>query len=221
MNTNRNFAARLQGNGFNGANGMAAPALPTNKLGSFNRTITVKIVSATNADSTYTVFGYNELGADPTQGAGVTVTVTPTSHAQVARAVASQPFTLVSIKVKVTNSLQFDNTITYTKKDSFGGKTETQIITPNNYLEPENNQTTIVRISDIEADITGDVKFTGTIGAGYTMTWIMVLGSKVDLGYANFGESVVEKAVAPAPTGLQPQRLVVANASAQAVDVLA
>jgi hypothetical protein len=188
-----------------GGNGMA----PANRLQQLNRTFTVLITNATNADATYVVFGNNIYGDAASAGSstGVTVTISESSHAQVKRETANSPVQLVMAKYKTSDADNLSNTITYYEKDSTG-KVQSIPVTPLNYQEPENNQSLLVRINDFEGmDIYGGSYLTGTIKTNTTITLILSVGTKVDLRNAASDDSVIVTTSRPAPNGQAPLQL--------------
>jgi hypothetical protein len=188
-----------------GGNGMA----PANRLQQLNRTFTVLITNATNANATYVVFGNNIYGDAASAGSdtGVTVTISESSHAQVKRETANSPAQLVMAKYKTSDADNLSNTISYIEKDSTG-KFQSIPVTPLNYQEPENNQSLLVRIPDFEGmDIYGGSYLTGTIKTGTTITLILSVGTKVDLRNAASDDSVIVTTSKPAPNGQAPLQL--------------
>lgn len=206
------MAARLQNRGYNSANGNGATPIAAQRLTSFNSTVTVVITNTSNVDSTYTVFGFNALGTDPTQGAGVTVTASPTSYAEVTRALANSPSKIGYMRYKTNDTDNFENVITYTTRNPLGGRTVTDTITPGNYLAPNNQQNTIVDIAPIDIILSGDTKFTGTIEGDSTITWYFQVGSMVTLADANLNAGVVQERTTQYATGVAPVQLQAAPA---------
>lgn len=202
-----------------GGNGMA----PVNRLQQLNRTLTVLITNATNANATYVVFGNNVYGDAASAGSdtGVTVTIAESSHAQVKRETANSPAQLVMAKYKTSNADNLSNIINYYVKDATG-KTTSIPATPLNYQEPENNQSLLVRIPDFDGmDIYGASYLTGTIKAGTTITLILSIGTKVDLVNAASDDSVIVTTSKPAPTGALPLQLQVSAPAALASPAVA
>lgn len=211
MNKLDQYLNTLGRNNYRNANGNGAPA-SGNKLSRFNQTFRLTITNASNVASTYVLFGYNENGESASiQGDGVTVTGQPSTLLQMSRATANTPVGIVQMKLKVSDVDEFDNEITYTRKDTLTGAERIYRIFPSNYAEPENNQDKLVRIPDLDNElIDGDTKFTGSINAGVTKTFTINIGTIAKLGLANEGHSVVES-TSNVPSGMAPVQLELAS----------
>lgn len=199
---------------FSNFNGDSAPAvMPSRtKLSQLSRTLTVNIVNASPSDSTYVVFGYNIYGdgASAGSGNGVTVTITQSSHAQVKRSLDSAPVILSGAKYLTTTSLNYANDITYARQPFTGGITS-EVASPLNYFEPENQQSLLIRIPDFDGvTLDGDTYFSGTISANSTITMTLTIGAKVNLTHATEDNSVVVATTQSNPSGTKPLQMVVA-----------
>lgn len=174
------------------------------QISQLNRTLTVVITNATNAVSSYILFGFNQYGHEPTQGTGVTVTINETSYAQVARETANIPYEFVQAKFKSASSTNLSYVVSYTITDATG-QSLVRTFTPLTYQEPENNNTELVRIPDFNGVILdGQTKFTASIAASSTITYILTLRAKANLANAVNNAPVVESAGLPAPNGMAP-----------------
>lgn len=182
-------------------------------LNQMNRTLTVVITNATNAVSSYILFGYNQYGTDATQGTGVTIAINQTSYNEVLRETANTPYEFVSAKFKSASSTNLDYVVTYTVREATGRIIQ-NTFTPVNYQEPENNNTELVRIPDFEGVILdGQTKFTASIAASSTVTYILMLRAKATLANTLGGQNVVDSTPLPAPNGMAPIQIAVAPTS--------
>lgn len=191
---------------FSNFNGSDAVLPSGNTLNQLNRTYTVKIQNATNATASFVVFGYNENGDGAAAGsdAGINITIAQSSHAQVKRDTASNPVVLVMAKYSTTDAANFNNDITYRRKDSTGAL-NTIPVTPLNYQEPQNNISTLLVIPDFNGVlIDGPASFTGSINASTTITLVLTIKSKVNIGNAAYDENVQITTNQAAPSGNVP-----------------
>lgn len=194
---------------FSNYSGESALPAPAGKLSQFNRTVTLKVVNATNADATYVLFGYNQYGDAQNAGSdtGVTITSSQSSHAWLKRESNTNGYVLLSCKLRTTDEDQFSEDIEFSLKDATG-LVHTETITPDQYNEPENNQTKFLRIDDFNGmTIDGHCSITGTVLEGVTLTFIITIQSKVRLVDAAKDESVVRSTNQPAPNGAAPVRI--------------
>jgi len=184
-----------------------------NGMSQLNRTLTVVITNATNVASSYILFGYNQYGTEGTQGTGVTVTINESSYNQVLRETGSIPYEFVQAKFNTTSSTNLSYVVSYTVKDATG-QILTRTFTPLTYQEPENNNTSLVRIPDFNGVVLdGQTVFTASIAASSTITYILTLKAKSNLANSLAGSSIVTAAGAPAPNGTAPIQLTLANPS--------
>lgn len=183
----------------------------SDNLSQLNRTLTVVITNATNAASNYILFGYNELGTEPSQGTGVTVTINETSYAQVVRETSTIPYEFVQAKFNTTSSTNLSYVVSYTTTDATG-MSVVKKFTPLTYQEPENNNTSLVRIPDFNGVVLdGQTKITASIAASSTITYILTLKAKSNLANSLDGGNVVVSAGQPAPNGTAPVQLTLAS----------
>ena len=145
----------------------------------------------------------------------VTVVLKQTSHAQAKRSIDSQPTQLSGAKYSSAGDAtgvagNFANSISYYREPFVGGGNWAEV-TPDTYREPENLTQTLVRVPDFNGmDLDGDTYLTGEIEAGTTITLILTIGSKVQLGNANANETVVTQTDAPNPSGTKALQMVIA-----------
>lgn len=175
-------------------------------LGSFSRTLTVKIVNATTAQAAYVVFGYNVYGDAANAGCdtGVTVTVTQSSGPRASRALANSPMELAGAKMKTTNASNFDNDITKYYKPMTGNGSFASA-SPLNYFDPFQNQSLLITIPDFDGlTFGGDDYLTGNIDAGTTITLILTMKSLVQTTDALNDNSVIKVNGNPAPGNIKP-----------------
>ncbi len=177
-----------------------------------NRTLTMKVVNASNVSGTYTLFGYDVYG-DTTTGTlaetgndtYVTVTVLESSHAQVKRDSAKGPFWIGGMKMRTSNVDQFNNLLTVAEKSSTGAL-KSYTVAPTNFDSPNNQQPNLLLAdpSQFSLNVGGMTYVTGTIIAGCTLTFTMTLAGRVNIGNVYDGDSAVVVSNAPYPTGQAP-----------------
>ncbi len=197
----------------------APPVFKATPINQFSRTLTFVITNASNVEGTYVVLGQNKFGAEgtvlsPNPGSSfyVTVALKQTSHAQAKRSIDSQPTQLSGAKYSSAGLAagvdeNFSNSISYFREPFTGGGSWAEV-TPDTYREPENLTQTLVRIPDFNGmDLDGDTYLTGQIAGGTTITLILTIGSKVQLGNANANETVVTSTNVANPSGAKPMQL--------------
>lgn len=172
-----------------------------------NRTLTVKVVNASNTSGTFVVFGYSEYGDGASAGsdAFVTVTIAESSHAQVKRDSAGSPFYIAGMKYLTTDVAQFSNNLTVAMKSTTGKQVSYQV-QPQNWNNP-NNQNTLLLLAtpdDFSLTINSYTYITGTIEAGCTITLTMTLAGRTDISQTFSGNSPVSVSNSPYPTGQAP-----------------
>ena len=204
---------------FSNLTGDEPSVFKASSLNQFSRTLTFVISNASNVAGTFVVLGQNKFGDGANAGsdAFITVQLKQTSHSQAKRSIDSQPTQLSGCKYSSAGSAigvdgNFANAISYFREPFTGGGKFDEV-TPDTYREPENLTQTLVRIPDFNGmDLDGDTYLTGQIEAGTTITLILTIGSKVQLGNANANMAVVTSTDVPNPSGTKPIQMVIAAA---------
>lgn len=178
-------------------------AMPSASLKQINRTYKAKVVNGTNAAATYVVGGYNAYGDGNTAGSdtGITITTNVTgqgTHGALKREMNNMPSTLAACRISVTDSAQFQNSITYTVER--GSSTISEVVEPLNSQAPTYNINTIIDIYEFAGmEWNGTTLVTGSLNSGVTLTFVFNIQAIVDMGNAAYGASVVKTTPLPPP----------------------
>lgn len=178
-------------------------AQPTDRLKQINRTYKVKVVNGTNAAATYVVGGYNTFGDGNTAGSdtGITITTNVTSqgtHGALKREMNNMPSTLAAARASVTDSAQFQNSITY--KVERGSMVLSETVEPLNSQSPLYNQATIIDLYEFAGmEWNGTTQVTGSLNTGVTITFVFNIQALIDLSNAAYSQSVVKSTSLPPP----------------------
>ena len=163
-----------------------------------DRTLTVTVVSAAVGVEEAIVFGGNENAA---QAAGVTVSVAESSHAEVREESKSNPFKIVGMKMRVSDSAQFDNVLRLTKRTATG-QSNSSVYQPRNATSPQNFDPQLIDDHSFEMDVTGQDSLRFNIAAGATVVFTFTIKARANMGNLLKGNNVAELARAPRTTGL-------------------
>lgn len=162
-----------------------------------DRTYTVIVKNTTTADADVVLFGANEALAPPT---GVTIEVAESSHNEVREESKSNPFTIVGMKMSVTDSAQFDNVLHLVHRTPGGTKRE-QVVQPQNYVSPQNYDKKLIDAADFHFECSGKDSIRFTVKPG-TVVFTFTKRSGINLANALAGKNVAELSTAPRITGL-------------------
>lgn len=177
--------------------------MPTDRLKQINRTYKVKVVNGTNAAATYVIGGYNSYGDGNAAGSdtGITITTNVTSqgtHGALKREMASFFTTLAAARASVTDSAQFQNSITY--KVERGSMIISETVEPLNSQSPLYNQGTIIDLYEFAGmEWNASTLITGTLNTGVTITFVFNIQALIDLSNAAYNQSVVKSTALPPP----------------------
>ncbi len=198
----RNFEGVQYARRFRGANG--APAQANSEILDPNdRTWTV---SVTNGSSTVAVtaiiFGANyDLTDVANTAAGVTVTVSESSHLQVKTELLSQPVRILGMKMTVVSATQFNNVLSLYDRKSTGAE-EKRLFQPLNYRSAQNQITTQIDAPSFELLLTASTRIEFTINKSETVTFTFTIVQKAQLQNVLRNAPVAANSNTPAPTGL-------------------
>lgn len=176
-------------------------------LQNFNRTYTIKIQKFAEGYPivNYQIFGYNVgqyFGTDPPLLINPPViTIAQSSVDQVNRDMASNPFTTMFCRYKTDNIANLYYPIIYQTKDSTGKLVETEI-SPITYLETEDRFSSngLIYIPDFKDLVfDGQTMLYGYIEPYSTITMVLTLQNKVQIGAAANFQNILTKNNTPAP----------------------
>ena len=149
-----------------------------------NVTLTCQIVNATNANSTYAIFGWSRYGEAEGNGAGVTITFPDYAggHAGVKRDLSGSPFYITGAKMLVDDVDQFAQSITVNQA-SITGSGRYWTVQPQNWNSPANNNTLLLVAPPETFSMPMDTTMwlSGTIIEGATITFTFTLGARSNL----------------------------------------
>jgi hypothetical protein len=189
---------RADGNGAGQAIAAASEVLDPN-----DRTWTVQVVNGSSTVGvTAIVFGaIYDLTDTVNTAAGVTVTVSESSHLQVKTELLQQPVRILGMKMTVTSATQFSNVLTLIDKKSTGAE-EKRLFQPLNYRSAQNQITTQIDAPSFELLLSGSTRIEFTINKSETVTFTFTIVQKAQIQNTLRNSPVVANSTTPAPTGL-------------------
>jgi hypothetical protein len=160
-------------------------------------TYTFVINNTSNEDHEVVLFGANEAIPAPT---GVTIQVAESSHNEVREESKANPFTIMGMKMSVSNTAQFDNVLTLVEKTS-GGRLTTYVKQPRNYQSPQNQDKNLIHAVDFTINVTGKSSIRFIAKPGKT-SFTFSIQFRTNIGNVLNGKNVGEVNNQPQPTGL-------------------
>jgi hypothetical protein len=160
-------------------------------------TYTFVVTNTNDEDKDVVLFGANENLAPPEN---VTVEVAESSHNEVREESKANPFTIVGMKMSVSNSQQFDNVLFLYEKTSTG-RTTTNVRQPRTWQSPQNFDQKSIHAINFTMHVTGKTSLRFKAKKGTTVFTFSVQ-SRTNLGNVLIGKNVAEVNTAPQVTGL-------------------
>jgi hypothetical protein len=160
-------------------------------------TYTFVINNTTTDDHEVVLFGANEAIPAPS---GVTIDVAESSHNEVREESKANPFTIMGMKMSVSNTAQFDNILTLVEKTS-GGRLTTYVKQPRNYQSPQNQDKNLIHAVDFTIKVTGKSSIRFIAKPGKT-SFTFSVQFRTNIGNVLSGKNVGEINHTPQPTGL-------------------
>ncbi len=160
-------------------------------------TYTFVVTNANDEEKEVVLFGANENLLPPE---GVTIDVAESSHNEVREESKANPFTIVGMKMAVTNSQQFDNVLFLYEKTSTG-RTTTNVRQPRTWQSPQNFDQKSIHAINFTMHVTGKTSLRFKAKKGTTVFTFSVQ-SRTNLGNVLIGKNVAEVNTAPSVTGL-------------------
>lgn len=201
----RNFEGVQYARRYRRADGAAAPAVASNSevLDPNDRTWTIAVANGSSTVSALAiVFGaIYDLTDTLNTAAGVTVTVSESSHLQVKTELLSQPVRILGLKMTVTSATQFSNVISLYDQKSTGAQ-EKRLFQPLNYRSAQNQITTQIDAPSFELLLTSSTRFEFTINKSEVVTFTFTIVQKANIQGTLRNSPVVASSNTPAPTGL-------------------
>jgi hypothetical protein len=162
--------------------------------------------SVTNGSSTVGVtaiiFGANyDLTDTRNTAAGVTVTVSESTHLQVKTETLSQPVRILGMKMTVVSATQFANVLNLYDLKSTGAE-EKRIWQPLNYRSAQNQISTQIDAPSFELLVKPSTRIEFTINKSETVTFTFTIVQKALLDNVLRNTSVIAGTNQPGPTGL-------------------
>lgn len=160
-------------------------------------TYTFVITNSSAEDKEVVLFGANEALPAPE---GVTIEVAESSHNEVREESKANPFTIMGMKMSVSNQQQFDNVLFLYEKTS-SGRVTTHVKQPRNYQSPQNFDQKLIHATDFTMHVTGknSLRFKAKPG---TIVFTFSIQSRTNIGNVLKGRNVAEINTAPQTTGL-------------------
>jgi len=199
----RNFEGVQYPRTYRRAEGGAAVASAYEVLDPNDRTWTITATNSSSAASaTATIFGaVKDLTDTLNTAAGVTVTVSESTHLQLKTEVLGQPVRILGMKMTVTSATQFSNVLSlYDQK--LTGAEEKRLFQPLNYRSAQNQITTQIDAPAFELLVTPTMYIQFTLNASEVVTFTFTIVEKAMFGNTLRNSPVVAVSNTPAPTGL-------------------
>lgn len=162
-------------------------------------TYTFVINNTGNTEEEVVLFGANENLPPPSSGT-VSVDVAESSHSEVREESKANPFTIVGMKMFVTNLEQFDNVLNLYERTS-GGRVTTHVVQPRNYQSPANQDKYLIHALDFEFEVTGKSSLRFLVKPGKT-SFTFNISNRTNIGNVLQGKSVAEVNTKPQATGV-------------------
>ena len=197
----RNFEGVTYSKRFHNAAG--AGALAQESLDPNDRTWTISITNGSSTVSaTAIVFGsIYDLTDTKNTAAGVTVTVSESSHLQVKTEILGQPVRILGMKMTAVSATQFSNVLSLYDVKSTGAE-EKRLWQPLNYRSAQNQISTQIDAPSFELLVKPSTRIEFTINKSETVTFTFTIVQKAILENVLRNSSVVAGSSSPAPTGL-------------------
>ena len=160
-------------------------------------TYTFVVNNTTTEDHEVVLFGANEAIQPPS---GVTIDVAESSHNEVREESKANPFTIMGMKMSVSDTAQFDNVLTLVEKTS-GGRLTTYVKQPRNYQSPQNQDKNLIHAVDFTIKVTGKSSVRFIAKPGKT-SFTFSIQFRTNIGNVLSGKNVGEINNTPQPTGL-------------------
>lgn len=160
-------------------------------------TYTFVVTNSSTEEKEVVLFGANEGLQAPD---GVSVEVAESSHNEVREESKSNPFTIVGMKMSVSNQQQFDNVLFLFEKTS-SGRVTTHVKQPRNYQSPQNFDQKLIHATDFTMHVTGKSSLRFKAKPGNTV-FTFSIQSRTNIGNVLQGKNVAEINTAPQATGL-------------------
>jgi hypothetical protein len=199
----RNFEGVQYPRTYRRAEGGAAVASAYEVLDPNDRTWTITATNSSSAASaTATIFGaVKDLTDTLNTAAGVTVTVSESTHLQLKTEVLGQPVRILGMKMTVTSATQFSNVLSLYDQKSTGAE-EKRLFQPLNYRSAQNQITTQIDAPAFELLVTPTMYIQFTLNASEVVTFTFTIVEKAMFGNTLRNSPVVAVSNTPAPTGL-------------------
>jgi hypothetical protein len=199
----RNFEGVQYSRRYRPAAGGAAPAANTEILDPNDRTWTVVVTNGSSTVGvTAIIFGANyDLTDTLNTAAGVTVTVSESSHLQLKHELMSQPVRILGLKMTVTSATQFSNVLSLYDRKSTGAE-EKRLFQPLNYRSAQNQITTQIDAPSFELLLTASTRVEFTINKSEVVTFTFTIVQKAQIHNVLRNAPVAANSNTPAPTGL-------------------
>ena len=199
----RNFDGITYGNRYrNAVQGGAGMGMGAEALDPNDRTLTIQVVNAnTVSTSAIRIFGAAYDLTDANLPAGVTVTVSESSHLQVKTELLTTPVRILGLKYTVTTAAQFSNGLTLVDRTSTGALNQRQW-QPLNYRSAQNQLTTQIDAPTFEMLVSATSYIEFTLAASETVTFTFTIVEKAIQKNVLRGMPTVAASNTMAPTGL-------------------
>lgn len=199
----RNFEGITYPKRFHNAASAAANVGVQEVLDPNDRTWTVVVTNGSSTVGvTAIVFGANyDLTDTRNTAAGVTVTVSESSHLQVKTEILSQPVRILGLKMTVVSATQFSNVLYLYDLKSTGGE-DRRLWQPLNYRSAQNQIATQIDAPSFDLLLKPSTRIEFTINKSEIVTFTFTIVQKALIENVLRNTGVVAGSSQPAPTGL-------------------
>lgn len=163
---------------------------------------TLNVIITNTGISTADAVLFDALGSG-VQPAGITITIPNSSHDIVRNDLRSNPFLLAGMRIRTLTAPQMNEIWKIEEITPTGGATS-NIFVPLTYDSAQNQRATAVDASTFQLPVTGRTKITIPVQAGESVTIIMTLRSRGNVGNILKGSASLDLSQTYAPTGLAP-----------------
>lgn len=169
------------------------------KIDPNDRTLTVIVTNKSDTEEHEAiVFGANQ---NPTLSPDITIDVSESSHNEVKEDSKSNPFTIMGMKMSVTDELQFNHVLSIHQRSARGKKSQS-VFQPTNAISPQNQTTKIIDSQNFEMDVTGEHSLRFKVRPKTTVVFTFTIKAKVSMKNLLEGQNVAEISTTPRTTGL-------------------
>ena len=169
-------------------------------IDSNDRTLTFVVKNESDTIAKAVLFAANQ-GASLTQGTGVSVDVSESSHSIVRNEIFSGAFVIKGVKMSVSDQAQFDQVINITDRNATGTNAS-RVWQPRTSTSPQNLNPRIIDDSTVTVEVKTSTSLEFSVLPNSTIVFTFNILARVNMGNLLKGKNVAEVTRAPRITGL-------------------